>query len=138
MNCQEVQPRLLDYQRGRLREPAALEAIQAHLEGCSACAREEAGEQALTKALEERLPQHAAPLALKRRLAAQWPMPSVPGPSEWSLWERALVPAFAVAAVLLVVMPARHPKPWERHNRRRHITANSSSRMAQRAGAAPG
>jgi len=52
MDCQEVQPRLLDYQRGRLLEPAALEEIQAHLEGCTACAREEAGEQALTKALE--------------------------------------------------------------------------------------
>ena len=105
MNCQDVQPRLLDYQRGRLLEPAALEEIQAHLEGCTACAREEAGEQALTKALEERLPQHAAPLALKRRLAAQWPMRSVPRPSWWSLWGRSLVPAFAVARVLLVVMP---------------------------------
>jgi hypothetical protein len=37
---------------------------------------EEAAEEALTKALEERLPRHAAPLALKRRLAVQWPMPS--------------------------------------------------------------
>ena len=105
MNCQDVQPRLLDYQRGRLLEPAALEEIQAHLEGCTACAREEAGEQALTKALEERLPQHAAPLALKRRLAAQWPVPSVARPSWWSTWGRSLVPAFAVAAVLLAVMP---------------------------------
>jgi anti-sigma factor (TIGR02949 family) len=104
MNCQEVQPRLLDYQRGRL-VPSAREEIQTHLEGCTACSREEAAEQALTEVLEERLPQHAAPLVLKRRLAAQWPMTSVPRPSWWSRWGRSLVPAGAVAAVLLVVMP---------------------------------
>jgi anti-sigma factor RsiW len=104
MNCEEVQARLLDYQRGRL-ESAAREEVQSHLEGCTACSREEATEQALSEVLEERLPQHAAPLALKRRLAAQWPMRSTPRPSWWSRWGRSLVPACAVAAVLLVVMP---------------------------------
>lgn len=104
MNCQDVQPRLIDYQRSRLEADVHAE-IQAHLESCTACAREEAGEQALTELLEERLPQHAAPLALKRRLAAQWPTTSVSRPSWWRRWGGSLVPAFAVAAVLLVVMP---------------------------------
>src|SRR6266700_3295585 len=37
-------------------------------------------EHELTQALERRLPQYAAPLSLKRRLAAQWPVE--PSPSE--------------------------------------------------------
>jgi anti-sigma factor RsiW len=104
MDCGDVQPHLLDYRRGRLR-PAAREEIHAHLESCAACAREEAAEQALTQVLEERLPQHAAPLALKRRLAARWPLTAAPRPSWWSRWGRSLVPALAVAAGLLVVVP---------------------------------
>jgi len=104
MDCGDVQPHLLDYRRGRLR-PAAREEIHAHLESCAACAREEAAEQALTEVLEERLPQHAAPLALKRRLAARWPLTAAPRPSWWSRWGRSLVPALAVAAGLLVVVP---------------------------------
>lgn len=104
MTCDAVRPRLLDYQRGQL-GPDAREAVRAHLEGCAACAREEAAEQALTEALEERLPQHAAPLGLKRRLVAQWPPTPAARPSWWSRWGRALVPAGAVAAVLLAVLP---------------------------------
>ena len=104
MDCGDVQPHLLDYRRGTLR-PAAREEIHAHLESCAACAREEAAEQALTQVLEERLPQHAAPLALKRRLAARWPLTAAPRPSWWSRWGRSLVPALAVAAGLLVVVP---------------------------------
>ena len=104
MDCGDVQPHLLDYRRGRLR-PAAREEIHAHLESCARCAHEEAAEQALTEVLEGRLPQHAAPLALKRRLAARWPLTAAPRPSWWSRWGRPLVPALAVAAVLLAVMP---------------------------------
>ena len=104
MNCQDVRPHLLDYQRGRLGADAQ-EAIRAHLDGCAACAHEEAAEQALTQVLEEQLPQHAAPLALKRRLAAHWPVTAVPRPSWWSRWGRSLVPAFAVATVLLFAIP---------------------------------
>lgn len=104
MTCDTVRPRLLDYQRGHL-GPDAREAVRAHLESCATCAREEAAEQALTDALEERLPQHAAPLGLKRRLAAQWPPTPAAQPSWWTRWGRALVPACAVAAVLLTVLP---------------------------------
>jgi len=77
MNCQDVHPHLLDYQRGRL-DPPLSEEVRTHLVGCATCAREEAAEQALTDLLEHRLPQHAVSLALKRRLAARWP--GVPQP----------------------------------------------------------
>ena len=104
MQCQDARSHLLDYQRGRL-APEAREQIHAHLETCAGCAREEATERALTELLEQRLPQHAAPLGLKRRLAAQWPATPRFRPSWWSRWGRAVIPAVAVAAVLLTVMP---------------------------------
>ena len=110
MDCQDVRTRLLDYQRHRL-GPALHGEIRAHLEGCRPCAQVEAGERALTEVLEARMPQHAASLALKRRLAAAWPPeagePAAPvmRPPWWSRWGRPLVPALAVAAVLVVAMP---------------------------------
>jgi anti-sigma factor RsiW len=103
MNCEEVRVRLVDYQRGRL--PAAAQGdVRAHLEGCAECSRAEAVEQELTWVLERRLPQHPASLALKRRLAAQWPS-SPPRPVWWSRWRPAFAPVAAVAAVLLVGAP---------------------------------
>jgi anti-sigma factor RsiW len=102
MNCADARARLLDYQRGRLPATAHGE-VRAHLDGCADCTHAEAVEQELTWVLERRLPQHAASLALKRRLATQW-SPSAPVP--WSRrWRPALVPAAAVALVLLVGAP---------------------------------
>jgi len=54
--------------------------------------------------LEHRLPQYPASLALKRRLAAEWPARGVER-SWWSRWRPALVPALAAASVVLVVTP---------------------------------
>ena len=54
--------------------------------------------------LERRLPQYPAPLALKRRLAAQWPAPAA-NRSRWSRWRPGLRPALAAAAVILVTAP---------------------------------
>jgi len=104
MDCQDVRSHLLDYQQGRL-GPELDRDVRAHLETCGACANAEAVEQALTQLLERRLPQHPASLALKRRLAAQWPSRSPAEGSWWSRWGRSLVPAFAVAVVLLVALP---------------------------------
>jgi anti-sigma factor RsiW len=78
--------------------------VAGHLAGCAGCAREEAIEHALTGVL-DRLPQRAAPLALKRRLAAQWPAPV---PARRGRWLRRLVPALAVAAALLVALPVSY------------------------------
>lgn len=79
--------------------------MDAHVQGCAVCTHEAAAEQLLTAALEGRLPQYAAPVALKRRLAAQWPGLVAPEPSAWRRWSRSLIPAVAVAAVLLMIVP---------------------------------
>jgi anti-sigma factor RsiW len=103
MTCEDARTQLLNYQRGRL--PLAAESeVRAHLDGCADCTRADAVEHELTKALEQRLPQHSASLALKRRLAAQWPVPSAPR-SRWEQWRPALMPALAVAALLLLITP---------------------------------
>jgi anti-sigma factor RsiW len=107
MNCQDVRAHLLDSGRGRL-APALQEDVRLHVESCAACAHEEAAERLLSTALEERLPQHAAPLALKRRLAASWPVVSAPRSSWWSRWGRSVVPATAVAVVLLALTPVAY------------------------------
>ena len=113
MECREVRELLLDYQRGRL-EPDRARALRAHLETCPTCTRAEAAEALLTDILDRQLPQHPAPLALKRRLAAQWPAAAAVRPSWWQRWGRPLVPAAAVAALLLVTMPLYYQRATER------------------------
>jgi anti-sigma factor RsiW len=107
MDCQELSGHVLDYQRGRL--PTELrEDVRAHLDACPSCSQAAASEAVLTELLEHRLPQHPASLALKRKLAAAWPAPAAPRERSrgWGRdWLRALVPAVAVAAVLLVMVP---------------------------------
>ena len=103
MTCDDVRTRLLDYQRGRLPLPIQVE-MRTHIDACADCGRAEAVEQELTSVLEHRLPQHPASLALKRRLAAEWPERAVER-SWWSRWRPALVPAVAVVSVVLVVTP---------------------------------
>jgi len=107
MDCQAVRLSMLSYQRGQL-DPAAREEIRGHLATCADCSREDAAERGLTEALEERLPQHAAPLALKRRLASQWRAEPAAGslrPSPWRRWWPAAAAASAVAAALLIAWP---------------------------------
>ena len=102
MSCDDARALLLDAQRGRL-APELRARMQAHVQGCTACAHEEAAEALLSDALEHRLPQHAAPVALKRRLAQTWPRPEATG--WWRRWGRVLVPAAAAAALLVVAVP---------------------------------
>ena len=104
MDCGDVRPLLLGYQREQL-GPRLSADVRAHLEQCAGCAEAEAAERALTDLLEQRLPQYPASLALKRRLAAQWPSPRVARPSWWSRWGRSVVPAAAVAVLLLAMLP---------------------------------
>jgi anti-sigma factor (TIGR02949 family) len=106
--CADVREQLLAYQAGRL-TPALHDTVRVHLADCTACAHEEAAEQALTELLERRLPQHPAPLALKRRVAAGWPTAAAAAP-RW--WRRMLVPAVtggvvALAVVFLLQVPWR-------------------------------
>jgi anti-sigma factor RsiW len=103
MTCEDARAQLLDYQRGRLAFPAESE-VRAHLDGCADCTRDDALEHELTKALEQHLPLHPASIALKRRLAAQWPTPSTQR-SWWRRWRPVLMPALAFAALLMLVTP---------------------------------
>jgi len=104
MTCDDVRLQLLDYQRGRL-STQLQEDVRTHVDACSRCEREVAAEALLTSVLEHRLPQHAAPLALKRRLATLWPPTPRQHLSRWVRWRRSLVPALATAAVLLISLP---------------------------------
>ena len=115
MNCDDVRPHLLDYQRGRL-SARLQEDVRAHLQTCSACEHEIAAEALLTEVLEHRLPQHGAPLALKRRLAGQWPLTARLKPSWWARWGRTLVPALATAAVLLIAVPVYYQQAGRSQN----------------------
>ena len=115
MNCDDVRPQLLDYQRGRL-SARLQEDVRAHLQGCSACEHEIAAEALLTEVLEHRLPQHGAPLALKRQLARQWQLSARLQPSWWARRGRPLVPALATAAVLLLAIPIYYQQAGRSQN----------------------
>jgi anti-sigma factor RsiW len=115
MNCDDVRPQLLDYQRGRL-SARLQEDVRAHVQTCSACEHEIAAEALLTEVLEHRLPQHGAPLALKRRLASQWPLTARLQPSSWARWGRTLAPALATAAVLLIAVPVYYQQAGRSQN----------------------
>jgi anti-sigma factor RsiW len=117
MTCEEARDQLLDAQRARL-APETRAALQTHLQTCAACGQEAAAEALLSEALENRLPQHAAPLALKRRLAAEWPGVPTAAPRPSRRWGRYLVPAAAVAAVLLIVVPLAYQRAEERASAR--------------------
>jgi anti-sigma factor RsiW len=103
MNCDDVRLNLRDHQEGRL--PAAAEGdLHAHLAACPDCAHVAAIEQELTAVLERRLPQYPASFALKRRIAAQWPV-AKPRRAWWRAWRPAAVAALALAVLALVVAP---------------------------------
>lgn len=67
MTCDQAREQLHDLRRGRL-DPARAAEVRAHLAGCAECRREAEVEEALDVALRQRLPQPAAPAALRRRL----------------------------------------------------------------------
>ncbi|SRR6266508_351819 len=103
MNCDDVRINLRAHQRGQL--PAAAEHdVHAHLATCPDCAHVAAVEQELTDVLERRLPQHPASFALKRQLAAQWPV-TASRRTWWSAWRPAPLAALALAAVVLLALP---------------------------------
>ena len=106
MDCHDVRDVLLHYQQGRL-APEAHGQVRTHLDRCPDCAQEDRVEHELTQALELRLPQHPAPLALKRRLAAQWPAEAA-RPAPRRTWIKGWVPA---AAVILLALA---PLAWQR------------------------
>jgi len=103
MTCDDVRTQLHDFQRGSL-DPALHGAVGAHLEGCAACAREADAERALDELLEHRLPRHAAPAALKRRLGLLAGRPPAPPARRLvpARWARVAAPALAAGLALAV------------------------------------
>jgi anti-sigma factor (TIGR02949 family) len=117
MDCQDIRPHLLDHQRGRL-AAADRDRVAAHLATCEACRRAAAVEAELSDLLERRLPVHAAPLALKRRLAARLSTEpeARPAPARRP-WMRRIAPplASALAAAALVLVSVRAINPGAFH-----------------------
>jgi anti-sigma factor RsiW len=108
MNCAEVQTLLHDFRKRRLDRVLHGE-VGAHLEKCTACARADRAEEALDEVLEQRLPRHAAPTALKRRLGllmGQAAPVAAPPAAHRTLpltrWTRFAAPAMAAGLALLV------------------------------------
>jgi len=108
LDCAACRPHLLALQRERL-APALAAEVREHLATCAECTRATEAEAALSEVL-ERLPQHPASLALKRRLRAEWPAPAVGRPGRWQPRLRPLVAGLAVAAAVIVVAPVT----WDR------------------------
>jgi anti-sigma factor RsiW len=100
LSCREARARLLDDHRGRL-EPNVRRALAAHLATCADCAHQNEVERLLDDALDHRLPARPASAALRERIAAMGA--SAPRPRRW---HGALVPALAVAAALVLTVPA--------------------------------
>lgn len=96
MNCDKLRELTLDLLRGAL-APAEAGAVRAHLATCAACRAHVEAERALGDVLASKLPRHAAPTALRQRLAAGWPEAAAARP-------RARVRALAFAAALSVAL----------------------------------
>jgi len=100
MNCAEVRSQLHDHLRRRL-DPARQAEVGSHLEACPECAGIERADQALDELLQRRLPRHAAPNALHRRL--EMLVGRRAGPAAGSPprpWIRFLAPALAAGVAL--------------------------------------
>jgi anti-sigma factor (TIGR02949 family) len=102
VDCPDARDQLLDYQHGRL-APELVAALRRHLDECPDCAHADLVDRELTRILERRTPQYAAPIALKRKLAAIWPAPA--RTRARTRWTRVLFPAGLAVAALLVVAP---------------------------------
>jgi anti-sigma factor RsiW len=115
-SCDEIQPLVRDAIRGGLDE-ATRARVYEHLATCPACAKLADEERALDALLEQKLPQYAAPLALKRRLQARLPpLAATPAPPRRRALGRWLTPlSAAVAACAVLAVGLRHwlPAPGE-------------------------
>src|SRR4029450_11438703 len=99
MDCSRARELNLNGLRGRLSSEPAAE-LREHLASCASCRNHAEAERVLSEVLEARLPQHAAPLALKRRLAATGP----PSPSAAQRrWRPVRAASLAMAASAALV-----------------------------------
>src|SRR5262249_32878869 len=103
MDCGKARELNLNGLRGRLSSELAAQ-LREHLSTCASCRDHAEAERVLREVLDARLPQHAAPVALKRRLAASGAAASVPAtPAPRRIGRPALAAALAMAAVAAAV-----------------------------------
>jgi anti-sigma factor RsiW len=99
MDCTTARELNLDGLRGRLPSKLA-DQLREHLASCAACRNHAEAERVLSEVLDARLPQHAAPLALKRRLAESWAAPAPAAPRRVRVaWRNVAAAAAMVLAV---------------------------------------
>lgn len=110
MNCEEATEQILDYARGRLTGEARA-GLEAHLATCASCRRALDAERGLSQLLDEKLPRHAAPAALRAQLAER--VRGTPAPAARSRRLRRfaapVASALAAAAVVLLVVRVTQP-----------------------------
>jgi anti-sigma factor RsiW len=114
MSCDDIQPLVREATRGALDE-ATRARVYEHLATCAACTKLADEERALDARLEKELQQHAAPLALKRRLHARLPPLAPPAPRRRAVgrWLTPLSVAVAACAVLAVGLRQWRSAPSE-------------------------
>src|SRR5258705_10961719 len=103
MDCVTARKLNLDGLRGRL-SPERAAALREHLSTCASCRQHAEAERVLSELLDARLPQYAAPLALKRRLAASWLAPSPTARARRRIGKRTPAAAIATAAAAAVIL----------------------------------
>lgn len=100
MRCDDVERAATRRASGRL-DPAGVQRLQAHLDGCPGCRAAVAGQEAVAAVLSQR-PDAAAPLGFSARVTARLDRPPTwLGVIDWRRWTVRLAPvaaAFAVAA----------------------------------------
>jgi anti-sigma factor RsiW len=103
MDCGKARELNLNGLRGRLSSEPAAE-LREHLATCAPCRDHAEAERVLSEVLDARLVQHAAPLALKRRLAASWPASSPAAPAPRRSWRPTRAAAMAMAAAVALAL----------------------------------
>jgi anti-sigma factor RsiW len=105
MDCRTARELNLDSLRGRV-PPELAGPLREHLSTCARCRDHAEAERVLSEVLDARLPQYAAPLALKRRLAASWlaSAPAARPRAPRAMRARAVAAVMAAAAAMILVV----------------------------------
>ena len=138
MDCNRARELNLSGLRGRLSSEPAAE-LREHLASCDSCRDHAEAERVLSEVLDARLPQYAAPLALKRRLAASWP-PSTraalaPPRICWSA--RAAAGAIAAAAAVALIVSGATAFFVQQRSEVRHLESETVNNHLRMLGGAP-
>ena len=137
MDCRTARELNLSGLRGRLAPESAAE-LREHLASCAACREHAQAERVLSEVLDA-LPQHAAPLALERRLASSWPTDGRATPAARRSWRPAHVAAraMAAAAALAVIIGGTTAYVVQQHAQLRQLETETLNDHLRILGGAP-